>query len=174
MKQAVVLALAALVLVAPGCGTNKDSSSDSFPPAQPAKQSPLGPFFGECGNVTDDEVRAAIALPNLPIVYRNSSGCIWESGAAGSGPSVSFSWYRGSPIGRERAGSDRIGRPPEEVDIDGHKGFLGSASDELCEVGLQYGDDFFHWSLTYGLGKPTTDVCKATRHLAELTASRVK
>ncbi|TSD95147.1 DUF3558 domain-containing protein [Skermania sp. ID1734] len=152
-----------------------DSSGDTAQPAPTTARapSPLGPFFGECGNVSDDEVKQAFAMPDLPVITRNSVGCVWEAGGP-LGPSVSFSWYRGSPIGREAAGSGLIGRPPEKIEIDGHPGFRGSLGDQLCEIGVQYGDDFFHWSVTYADFPPTADACDVARHLAELTASRVK
>lgn len=163
-----------IVLVLAGCGG--DDSGNAEPTQGPLGQSTpsvAGPFFGVCGSVTDDEVLKAVALPQLPVVTRNSVGCVWETGGI-FGPSVSFSWYRGSPIGREAAGSGLIGRPPEKIEIDGRPGFQGSSGAELCEIGVQYGDDFYHWSVTYAGTPPTADVCGVARSLAELTASRAK
>ncbi len=167
-------AAVAVALLLAGCGS--DGSGDAEPTQGPpgqSKPSTAGPFFGECGSVTDDEVLKAVALPQLPVVTRNSVGCVWETGGI-FGPSVSFSWYRGSPIGREAAGSGLIGRPPQKIEIDGHPGFEGSSGAELCEIGVQYGDDFFHWSVTYADTPPTADVCGVAKGLAQLTASRTK
>lgn len=159
-----------------GCSSHNSSSDDSAPAPspRPAKVSPLGPFFGECGNVTDDEVAKAMGQPPFPTVFRNSVGCVWQVDAGLSSPTASFSWYRGSPIGREATGSGLIGRPPEKIDVQGHPGFRGSLSQELCEIGVQYGDDFFHWSISYGLQSASVDPCTAAMNLANLTASRVK
>ena len=167
-----VAALAIAVTVA-GCGGGDDASSDAPADGGPApkKVSTEGPFFGLCGSVTDDEVKQAFNVPQLPVVTRNSVGCVWE--ASGSfGPSVSFSWYRGSPIGRESAGSGLIGRPPDTIEIDGHPGFKGSAGEQLCEIGVQFGDSFMHWSVTYADFPPTADACEVAKKLAELTVSR--
>ena len=164
-------------LTAGGCSSDGGDRADTAPadapanaPTGPAKH---GPFFGECGSVTDQEVTAAVALPQLPVVWRNSVGCVWEAGGP-RGPSVSFSWYRGSPIGRESAGSDLIGRPPESIQVKGHPGFRGSANNFLCEIGVQFDDDFIHWSVTYETVPPTADPCKVAGDLAELTVSRAK
>ncbi|KAA0017989.1 DUF3558 domain-containing protein [Antrihabitans cavernicola] len=158
-----------------GCGGSDDSAdnSDAAATSAPAKPAAPGPFFGECGSVTDQEVLAAFAMPALPVVWRNSVGCVWEASGP-QGPSVSFSWYRGSPIGREAAGSGLIGRPPETIDVKGHPGFKGSAGNQLCEIGVQFGDDFIHWSVTYADVPATADPCKVANDLAELTVSRAK
>ncbi|MFH5207699.1 DUF3558 domain-containing protein [Antrihabitans spumae] len=166
-------AAVACVVMLSGCGG--DNGGDDAPAGSPPTRvvSEQGPFFGECGSVTDDEVKDAFKMPGFGTVTRNSVGCVWEVSGS-TGPSVSFSWYRGSPIGREAAGSDRLARPPMPVEIRGHKGFIGQVPGLLCELGLQYGDDFFHWSVTFGLFPPTTDECGVARQLAELTASRVQ
>lgn len=166
-----MLALGALTLVlVAGCGNDSDSSTSE--PATPTapKVSPLGPFFGECGSVTDDEVRDAFGVPSLQVT-RNSVGCVWEVGGPLS-PSVSFSWYRGSPIGREAAGSGLIGRPPETIQIDGHEAFQGQIPGDLCEIGVGYGDDFYHWSVTWAGQQGPVDPCQVARNLAEKTAQR--
>lgn len=104
---------------------------------------------------------------------RNGVGCQWEV-AGSSGPSVSFSWYRGSPIGRERAGSDLLGRPAADITIGGHQGFIASTAGSLCELGIAFGGDFVHWSITYGLLPPTADPCTVARDLMEKTVSRAQ
>nr|WP_206037886.1 DUF3558 domain-containing protein [Rhodococcus sp. HNM0569] len=167
--MAVVVVTAAVLAVA-ACGSGDDAPAPP-PPAPVREVTPPGPFFGECGSVTDDEVARAFAVPPFTDVTRNSVGCEWESGGVG-GPSVTFSWYRGSPIGRERAGSDLIGRPAEDISIDGNPGFLASAEDYLCELGVQFGGDFVHWSVTYNGFIPTADPCDVARELAELSVSR--
>ncbi|CAM2847969.1 DUF3558 domain-containing protein [Skermania piniformis] len=169
-----LVALTVTAALAGGCSRSDEGGDDpaSSAAAGPSSPAPLGPFFGECGSVSDDEVRSAFAVSALPMVWRNSVGCVWEA-AGPTGPSVSFSWYRGSPIGREAAGSGLIGRPAEQIEIAGHSGFMGQA-DGLCEIGVQYDQDFFHWSVTYGALPSLAPPCDVARKLAELTASRTK
>ncbi|MFD6858885.1 DUF3558 domain-containing protein [Rhodococcus sp. NPDC060090] len=171
-----IVAMAALagVFVA-GCGSSADDQGGSGPETTGLQVTEPGPFFGECGSISDDEVQAAFALGEFSAVTRNSVGCEWETYVGG--PSVSFSWYRGSPIGRERAGSDLIGRPAVDVEIGGHPGFMGSAQNELgqtvlCEIGVDFGGDFIHWSVTYANFTPTADSCAVARDLAELSVER--
>lgn len=178
----IILAVAVLTIAA-GCG---DSSDDGSAGSDESSAQGPGPFFGECGSVTDDEVAGALGVPAFGTVTRDSAGCQWEVAAPGVAPAdrgvtpaVSFSWYRGSPIARERAGSDLFGRPSEDLEIDGHPGFRGYATGEsgvteLCEIGIEFGDDFQHWSVTYGWAQPTADPCAVATELAQLSIGRAQ
>ncbi len=173
-KKLVGALLAAAVLLA-GCGGA--GSDEGAPGAAPASSAGApGPFFGECGSVTDDEVATVFGVPGFGTVVRNSVGCEWQLSAQDgqSSPHVSFSWYRGSPIGRERAGSELIGRPATDIEIGGNPGFVASLSSRLCELGVQFGDDFVHWSIAYADATPTADPCGVARQLAELTVERAR
>lgn len=167
-------ALVAVALLAAACGrgdaVDAADASDG-PTSDPAI---AGPFFGECGSVTDEEVAAAVGIPSFAGIVRNSVGCEWQTSADQdrNAPHFSFSWYRGSPIGRERAGSELIGRPAADIEIAGHPGFESSLSSRLCELGVQFGDDFVHWSIAYGKADPAADPCAAARQLTELTVER--
>lgn len=168
--RATVLSGLALVLLLAGCGSDAEKSEQ----ADSTGAAPEGsPFFGECGSVTDEEVQGAFMAGAFATITRNSVGCQWEVSGI-SGPSVSFSWYRGSPIDRERSGSELIGRPADDIDIDGHPGFAAASENYLCEVGVQYGKDFVHWSVSYGDRTPSADPCDVARGLAELTAERAR
>lgn len=172
-KKLVGALLAAVPLLLAGCGgAGSEERASGDAPASTAGDS--GPFFGECGSVTDAEVAKAFGVPGFGTVVRNSVGCEWQLSAQdGQGsPHVSFSWYRGSPIGRERAGSELIGRPATDVEIGGNPGFVASLSSRLCELGVQFGDDFVHWSIAYVDAAPTADPCRAAQQLAELTVER--
>ncbi len=151
-----------------GCGSAEDAQSPSSP-----EQAPTAPFFGECGSVTDQEVRDAAVVPVFTAITRNSVGCEWEA-AGFTGPSVSFSWYRGSPIERERSGSELIGRPADDIEVGGQPAFLAATDRYLCEVGVDFGQDFVHWSVTYGDQSPTADPCEVATDLAELTVERAE
>jgi len=175
-----LIATGAMVALLSGCVSSCSSgdsslSDDVAPSTVPPRVSPLGPFFGECGSVGDAELTATVAVPQFATVFRNSVGCVWETGALG--PIMSFSWYRGSPIGREMAGSGLIGRPPEQIQVQGHAGFRGELhgdGGDICEISVQFGDDFFEWSVSYGDQQPATDSCAAAMKLADLTISRTK
>ena len=171
-----VLATAGLVgLGAVACG-GSDDAGQPVASTTPSVTEP-GPLFGECGSVSDDEVAAAFGLGTFATITRNSVGCEWESFVGG--PSVSFSWYRGSPIGRERAGSDLIGRPAADVEIGGRTGFVGSSQNDLgqtvlCEIGVDFGGDFIHWSVSYSNFTPAADACEVARNLATASVERVQ
>ncbi|GGF96874.1 hypothetical protein GCM10007304_08590 [Rhodococcoides trifolii] len=177
MSRARILVSVSAALLLAACGSSSgDDQAGSEPTTTLAPA--LGPDFGVCGSLTDDEVRSAFAVPSFAVVNRNSVGCVWET-TGPTGPSVSFSWYRGSPIGRERASSELIGRPAEDIEIDGHQGFeaqFENASGQvvLCESAVQYDADFIHMSVTYSDTPPTADACTVSRDLLELVASRAK
>ncbi len=141
----------------------------------PAKVAALGPFVGECGHVTDDEVRDLGGLQQISQTFKNSVGCNWQGSGIG-GPTVTFASYRGSPIGRERAWVTIQGRNPETIDVDGRTGFQDAdASGEICDLAVQLGDDFFEWSTSAGLfGTQDATPCEKNRKLAELTVQRLK
>ncbi|WP_019932689.1 DUF3558 domain-containing protein [Nocardia sp. BMG111209] len=170
-----IVATTAIAALLAGCGSGDKSSSDAPAVRPPAKVAALGPFTGECGNATDDEVRALGGLTQISRSFKNSVGCSWQSAGIGS-PSVTFASYRGSPIGRERAWVTAQGRNPEDIDVGGHKGFQDASPDgSICDLAVQLGDDFFEWSTSTGLfpsqgGNP----CDKNRKLAELTVQRLK
>lgn len=172
MKK-LVLVLATMSLLAAGCGGAGEESTEVEDAAPSTERYVPGPFFGECGSVTDDEVVSAFGLGPFTSVTRNSVGCQWEISGF-SGPSVSFSWYRGSPIGRERAGSELLGRPAQDITIDGNPGFEASLRDSLCEIGVQFGDDFMHWSVSYSDSPAARPPCDVGNELAELVVERAQ
>lgn len=173
MASAVVGGLS-LALLLSACGGKQDSSdAPGFKP--PAKVATLGPFVGECGHLTDEEVRTLGGLGSLSAVYKNSVGCNWQT-AGSSAASVTFASYRGSPIDREKAWVASVGRTPETIDVGGKKGFQAlDPSNGVCDLAVQLDDDFFEWSISYGLfgsgnlGNP----CDRTHKMAELTVARL-
>lgn len=171
---AAVGALLAALLLAACNSPGSDDAADTE-----TRQESSGPFFGECGAVTDDEVHDRLAVTAFDRITRDSVGCVWEVGGEQT-PSVTFSWYRGSPIARERAGSELIGRPAEDIEIAGHPGFRGSGINALtgetviCEIGIEFGSDFQHWSVSYGATPPTADPCVVAQELAELSIGRAE
>lgn len=170
MRATVLLGVVLVTLLA-GCGSSDPAQDQAT--STPADVGGSGPFFGQCGSVNDEEVVSAFAVPAFTMITRNSIGCEWEV-AGSTGPSVSFSWYRGSPIERERSGSELIGRPADDIEIDGHPGFSAATDNYLCEVGVQFGKDFMHWSVTYGDQIPAADPCAVAEQLAGLTVERAQ
>lgn len=164
------LAWAAVVLA--GCASGPSSTAS---PAQPA-DGPLvaapGPFLQMCGGVSDAEFQQITGMPAQTTVLRNLVGCQFEN--VGTRQHGSFSWYRGSPIGREHTIVDTVGRTVREVQVGGQDGYEGRTSDgALCEVGIAFGDDFFVWSLVLppGMGH---DACESATTLAGMTVERAQ
>jgi hypothetical protein len=86
------------------CSDSHNSSGSSSDPSGPttAAAAKHGPMFPECGGVTDQTVAQQTRVTGLVNTARNSVGCQWLAGGGILGPHFSFTWYRGSPIGRER------------------------------------------------------------------------
>ncbi|MGM7645085.1 MULTISPECIES: DUF3558 domain-containing protein [Nocardia] len=163
----------ALAVVLSSCGSGGDSDSPAGPNRPPPKVASLGPFVGECGHVTDDEVRELAGLSQIARVYKNSTGCNWQS-AGLFAPSVTFASYRGSPIEREKAWVSSVGRNPESIDVAGRPGFQAlDPQGTVCDFAVQLDDDFFEWSISTGTFATGGNPCDRTRKLAELTVGRL-
>ena len=174
----VIALLAVLVLLLAGCSDSGDDDSGSGTPTT-ASAAGSGPFFGECGGVSTAEVSQIVDTQGLTNVTNNSSGCEWVTSADQLGPQFSFNWYRGSPIGRERATEQLSRESTTDLTIDGHTGFIAS-SPGICEIGIAFGSDFFEWSVSYGVtasgesDRSTEQVCDAAKKLSTTTIERAK
>ena len=109
-------------------------------------------------------------MPGLVNTAQNSVGCQWLTGGSILGPHISFTWFRGSPIGRERKTEELTRTSVEDVNIEGHDGFIAVGDDptlgtNLCEIGIQFQDDFIEWSISY-TEKPFPDACEVAKELA--------
>ena len=126
-----------------------------MPSSPPAAQGVThGPFFPECGGVSDETIAEQTRVPGLVNTATNSVGCQWLAGGGILGPHFSFTWYRGSPIGRERKTEELSRTSVEDINIEGHDGFIALGEDptlgnNLCEIGIQYDDDFIEWSISF-------------------------
>lgn len=173
-RGAMILSVVAVVaLLLSGCGGGSDEKSDD--PMKAPAQAGSGPFFGECGGVTLDEVRKETGFPAINSTVNNASACEWASDDARIGPVASFNWYRGSPISRERATEQLSRDSTKNIDIDGHQGFIASDSG-ICEVGIDFGADFFEWSVSAGITGAATysteSLCNAARILSRMSIDR--
>ncbi|MCV7093791.1 DUF3558 domain-containing protein [Mycobacterium kubicae] len=166
-RAVAVLAIAAalqpvLVAACTSGGTSGPGAQRSSSPST-TRAAAHGPFFPECGGVTDETVSRLTRVPGLVTTARNSVGCQWLARGTVDGPWFSFTWFRGSPIGRERSSEERMRPRVDDITIDGHHGFIAVASvtkavNRLCDVAIQYQDDFFEWSIRYQR-RPLYDPC---------------
>lgn len=168
-----VVVLLAAILVLTGCsdGDSTNQSPTTNTESAPGKAGE-GPFFGECGGVTTEDVARVTGVAGLTNTVNNPSVCEWVTSQDQLGPQFSFNWYRGSPIGRERATIQLSRDSVEDITIDGHSGFIGSSTG-ICEIGIAFGADFFEWSISYGLlpadgqSNPSDDdICAAAKTLS--------
>ncbi len=171
-----VLSLVALV-AACGGGSHGSGGQPSFSATPASKQATHGPFFAECGGVSDQTLAQLTGTAGLVVTARNAVGCQWLVNGSISGPWFSFSWFRGSPIGRERKNEDLTRTTVDDITIDGHSGYIAMATDRfgtrLCDVSIQYQDDFFEWSIQF-IRQPFPDPCAIATELSRRTIATVK
>jgi hypothetical protein len=158
------------LLAACSSGSGDSNNGPSVPPSDaPQGAAKHGPFFPECGGVSDQDVATQTQITGLVNTAKTSVGCQWLAGGQILGPHFSFSWYRGSPIGRERKTMELTRTSVEDINIEGHDGFIGYTDDpnlgrSLCEIGIQFDDDFIEWSISFDR-KPFPDACGVAKEL---------
>ena len=162
-----------MVLSLSACGGGSGSASGPG-----AGSGTHGPMFPQCGGISDETVTNLTRVSGLANTAQNSVGCRWLARGGLVGPHFSFSWYRGSPIGRERKTEEVSRTSVEDINIDGHSGFIaiGTAptmGDNLCEVGIQFGDDFIEWSVSFAQ-KPFPDPCDVAKELTRQSIANSK
>jgi hypothetical protein len=150
--------------------TNPDTPQASDSPDAPAVaggNGKHGPMFPECGGVTDQVMAAQTRVQGLVKTAVNSVGCQWLAGGGIVGPHFSFTWYRGSPIGRERKTEELTRASVDDITIEGKKGWVAvgtdpTLGDNLCEIAIQFDDDFIEWSISFADKgfPPACDVAK--------------
>ena len=177
------VAAAAMIPVLAACSDSEPTSPD-MPSSPPTAQGVThGPFFPQCGGVSDETMAEQTRVPGLVNTARNSVGCQWLAGGGILGPHFSFTWYRGSPIGRERKTEELSRASVEEINIEGHDGFIavgelpGIGNEapiaNLCEIGIQYDDDFIEWSISFS-EKPFPDACDVAKELTRQSIVNAK
>ena len=135
-------------------------------------------MFPECGGISDQTVGQLTQVTGLVNTAKNSVGCQWLAGGGIIGPHFSFTWFRGSPIGRERKTEELSRNSVEDINIDGHDGFVAIGSDpmageNLCEIGIQFQDDFIEWSVSFA-SQPYPDPCDVAKELASQSINNAK
>jgi hypothetical protein len=180
-RSLAALALAALALT-PALGGCSDTDSPQVQPSQqqapPSAEGKHGPMFPECGGISDQVMAELTRVTGLVKTANNSVGCQWLAGGGILGPHFSFTWYRGSPIGRERKTEELSRTSVEDINIDGHSGFIAvgtdpTLGDNLCEVGIQFTDDFIEWSVSFAQ-KPFPPACDVAKELARQSIANSK
>lgn len=174
-----VLAVLAVLPMIGGCSdsspTQPQPSQPSGPPSADGKH---GPLFPECGGISDQTMAEQTRVTGLVTTAKNSVGCQWLAGGGILGPHFSFTWYRGSPIGRERKTEELSRTSVDDITIDGHSGFIAvgtdpTLGDNLCEVGIQFNDDFFEWSVSFA-EKPFPPACDVAKELSRQSIANSK
>jgi len=174
------LAAAALIPMVGGCSDSDspEAQGGSQSASPTAEQSNHGPSFPQCGGISDETIANLTRVAGVVGTAQNSVGCQWLLRGGIMGPHFSFSWYRGSPIGRERKTEEVSRTSVEDINIDGHSGFIaiGTAptmGDNLCEVGIQFKDDFIEWSVSFAQ-KPFPDPCDVAKELTRQSIANSK
>ena len=175
-----VLALAVAAVVVPliaGCSGDNSPGQPQNGPSAPtlAANAKHGPTFPECGGVSDQTVQQLTQIAGVVNTAKNSVGCQWLLNGGIVGPSFSFTWFRGSPIGRERKTEELSRTSVEDINIEGHGGFIAvgtdpTMGDNLCEIGIQFDDDFIEWSVSFA-SQPFPKPCDVAK---ELTAQSIR
>lgn len=152
------------------------SQQDSGGPAP--RDGKHGPMFAECGGISDQTMAEQTRVVGLVKTAVNSVGCQWLAGGGILGPHFSFSWFRGSPIGRERKTEELSRESVEDINIEGHSGFIAVGLDpmlgeNLCEIGIQFNDDFIEWSVSFAQ-KPYPPACDVAKELTRQSIVNAK
>ncbi|MGO9506074.1 MAG: DUF3558 domain-containing protein [Mycobacterium sp.] len=169
----------ALSLAVAGCSSSGGINPGATPSSTPGNaEGHHGPMFPQCGGISDQTVTELTKVTGLINTAKNSVGCQWLAGGGISGPHFSFSWYRGSPIGRERKTEELSRASVDDININGHSGFIAignepSLGDSLCEVGIQFQDDFIEWSISFSQ-KPFPPACDIAKELARQSIANSK
>jgi len=151
-------------------GTADDSQSRAQESDAPLSgQGKHGPEFPECGGISDQTMAEQTRVTGLVKTAVNPVGCQWLAGGGILGPHFSFSWFRGSPIGRERKTQELSRTSVEDITIEGRSGFIAINDDpflgeSLCEIGIQFDDDFIEWSVSFA-EKPYPPACDVAKEL---------
>lgn len=176
-SAALVLATALLTPLIAACASGSPKSDGQASTSRMVSAT-QGPFFPECGGASDQTLAKLTGVARLVTTARTSVGCQWVAGGSVLGPVFAFYWFRGSPIGRERKTEELHGASVNDIDIDGHKGFVAVRADTAfshyyCDVAIQYQDDYIDWSIRVRK-KPARDLCDIAKELSRQSIAVAK
>jgi hypothetical protein len=183
-RRLAALAVAAVAVVTSlgACSSSTTDQSQSTQQQQdspgPGKDGKHGPMFPECGGISDQTLAEQTGVTGLLKTAVNSVGCQWLAGGGILGPHFSFTWYRGSPIGRERKTEDLSRTSVEDITIEGHAGWVAVGTDpmlgdNLCEIAIGFNDDFIEWSISFA-EKPYPPACDVAKELTRQSIVNAK
>jgi hypothetical protein len=177
-KALAVVAAALIPMVAACSGSQTNQPQQGGSSTAPSQNGSHGPFFPQCGGISDQTVAQLTRVTGLVNTAQNSVGCQWLAGGGILGPHFSFTWYRGSPIGRERKTEELSRASVNDINIEGHNGFIAIGTDptlgnDLCEVAIGFGDDFIEWSISF-TEQPFPDPCDAAKELTRQSIANSK
>ncbi|MEV6771890.1 DUF3558 family protein [Nocardia sp. NPDC051030] len=159
VASGVVLGIAMLS----GCGGQQQETA-SAPVTSTVRAVVESVHVGRCGSVADSEVGAVAGFGAVRLVSGDALLCRWEGGG---GASVTFRWFRGSPL--EAYHSEDGTRAA--VQVDGRAGFSWQGQ-QVCEEAVPSGDgDFVDW-LIEAPGQPAAADCTAANRLIDMTLTR--
>lgn len=179
---AVGLAAAAAISTLSACsdsvGPDQPQSGSQESGAPVSKEGTHGPTFAECGGISDQTMAEQTRITGLVKTAVNPVGCQWLAGGGILGPHFSFNWFRGSPIGRERKTEELSRTSVEDITIEGRSGFIAVNDDpmlgeSLCEIGIQFDDDFIEWSVSFA-EKPYPPACDVAVELTRQSIVNAK
>ncbi|MET9488515.1 DUF3558 family protein [Nocardia sp. NPDC006630] len=163
-KVSVVL-LAALLLSA--CGTPGRDTPAAAPASSKPQVAAPSVDVGLCGSADAGQVGTQSGLGAVTLVSSDALLCRWE---AQDGSSVTFRWFRGSPI--DRYHSDTATSVKRDgVDIVGRSGYSWRGA-HSCEAAVPTGDaDFIAWTVDSAAATPDA-ACAAVDRLASATLAK--
>ncbi len=175
------LAAVAVLGTVSGCSGSSDpdqSQSQQDSGGSAPKDGKHGPTFPECGGISDQTMAEQTRITGLVKTAVNPVGCQWLAGGGILGPHFSFNWFRGSPIGRERKTEELSRTSVEDIIIEGRSGFIAVNDDpmlgeSLCEIGIQFDDDFIEWSVSFA-EKPYPPACDVAKELTRQSIVNAK
>lgn len=175
---AVVAALGALPACSKSSSPDQPQGQEQDAGVPAAGEGKHGPMFTECGGISDQTIAEQTRVTGLVKTAVNSVGCQWLDRGGILGPHFSFSWFRGSPIGRERKTEELSRTSVEDITIEGHNGFIAVGTDptlgeSLCEIGIQFNDDFIEWSVSFA-EKPYPPACDVAKELTRQSIVNAK
>jgi hypothetical protein len=169
-KALAALATAVIPMLA-ACSSDSEPATPGESPQSTQAQQDIkhGPFFPQCGGISDQTISQLTEVPGLVNTATTSVGCQWLAGGSIVGPHFSFTHFRGSPIGRERKTEELSRTSVEDINIEGHDGFIATGDDltlgtNLCEIGIQFDNDFIEWSISFA-DEPFPDPCEVAKEL---------
>jgi hypothetical protein len=175
-RSALIITAALLTPLFAACASGP--ASVGHPSPSPTVNAAQGPFFPECGGVSDQTVTKLTGVTGPVTAARTSAGCQWMAGSSAWAPVFAFNWYRSSPIGRERKTEELAGATVSDINIDGHNGFVAIRADNksshyYCDVAIGYQDDFIDWSISVHR-KPSRDLCGIAKELTRQSITAAK